>query len=90
MATLQDRSTAEMEQAVQEGFDLSWLQKIKDQIPGAADELAHDPTLADNNLTCWTSRPTLPSARVALCHGRAFRSTRPTPSATRRKSGVTT
>ena len=46
MATLQDRTTVEMEQALQNGFSLSWLQQIKDQVPGADEELAHDPTLA--------------------------------------------
>ena len=45
MATLQDRTTVEMEQALQNGFSLSWLQQIKDQVPGAEEELAHDPTL---------------------------------------------
>ena len=48
MATLQDRSTAEMEQAIRQGFNLNWLQQLKDQIPGAVDELANDPTLAEN------------------------------------------
>ena len=38
----------EMEQVVQDGFDLSWLQQLKAQIPGAAVELANDPTLAEN------------------------------------------
>ena len=48
MATLQDRSTVEMEQALQNGFSLSWLQQIKDQVPGSAEELERDPTLAEN------------------------------------------
>ena len=48
MTILQDRPTAEMEEAVRNGFDLSWLQQLKQQIPGAADELANDPTLAEH------------------------------------------
>ena len=38
----------EMAQVVQDGFDLSWLQQLKAQIPGAVAELANDPTLAEN------------------------------------------
>ena len=48
MTILQDRPSAEMEEAVQNGFDLSWLQQLKQQIPGAAEELANDPTLAEH------------------------------------------
>lgn len=50
MTTLQERTAvdADMEQALQNGFSLSWLRRIKEQVPGAAAELANDPTLAEN------------------------------------------
>ena len=90
MTILQDRPTAEMEEAVQNGFDLSWLQQLKQQIPGAAEELANDPTLAEHTPELLNESPNQTQRTRGAIPATACRSIPPTRSATRRKCGDTT
>ena len=91
MTTLQERPALEMEQTVRDGFSLNWLQQLKEQIPGAAAELANDPTLADNTPGLLDESPNQTQRTRGRAAPRGCAAIRPpTPSGTRTKSGATT